>query len=47
MNAIFEFFFCPVHGIFAPANWQFLAPLFADGLMTVRHLWSRVWGMIK
>jgi hypothetical protein len=42
MNAIFEFFICPVHGIFRPDNWSMIAPAFAGAIVAVRHLWSCV-----
>lgn len=27
MNDLYEFFFCPVHGLFRPANWAFILPM--------------------
>jgi len=27
MGGLWEMIFCPIHGVFAPANWQAMLPL--------------------
>lgn len=41
MHTIYEFIFCPVHGIFAPANWVWLAPLFSEGTAIAKAFWHK------
>jgi hypothetical protein len=32
LQAIYEGLFCPIHGLFRPANWIFLGPGMAAGI---------------
>ena len=45
LNNLWEFFFCPQHGIFAPANWQAIAPVIGqlwNQIVTFgRYLWNK------
>lgn len=38
MNDVYEFLFCPVHGIFSVRNWPTLAPIVATGVCYILHL---------
>jgi hypothetical protein len=39
MNDVYEFLFCPVHGIFSARNWPTLAPIMASGVSYVLLCW--------
>jgi hypothetical protein len=39
MNNIYEFLFCPQHGVFAPSNWFALLPMWNYVRDTVVALW--------
>ena len=41
-TAIYEFLFCPQHGLFAPANWVFIIPVLSGAWMFVKRLWSKL-----
>ena len=41
MNEIWEFFFCPVHGILRPQVWQFLPAVAAGATLVVRRIVTR------
>lgn len=47
MQNLFEFFFCPQHGIFAPVNWAWMAPALSSGIITGKAAWSRIVLSIK
>lgn len=38
MNDIYEFLFCPVHGVFSVKNWPTLAPMAVSGAYCILHL---------
>jgi len=37
---MWEFLFCPIHGVFAPANWAFIAPAVA-GVVAFARRWFK------
>lgn len=41
-TAIYEFLFCPQHGLFAPANLAFILPTLSAAGMYVRRIWSKL-----
>jgi hypothetical protein len=47
VREIYEFFFCPVHGIFGANNWPILAPVFAGGAAFLRGYWCRISGLLR
>jgi hypothetical protein len=40
-QAIYEFFFCPIHGILRPMNWPFIIPAISAISLGVKTYWSR------
>jgi hypothetical protein len=47
MNDIFEWFFCPVHGLFRPDNWVFIPLAISGGLYAVKSCWYKVVNKLK
>lgn len=47
MNQIYEFLFCPIHGILRPANWIFIAPGAAGAIGYGRNLWDKLLAGIR
>jgi len=41
-NIIFEFFFCPEHGIFSPKNWVWIAPMVQPMMMKIELFWQKI-----
>ena len=44
---MYEFFLCPVHGVFGAANWPLIAPAIAGVLVVARQVWSCVVGFAR
>jgi len=42
MEQLFDFFFCPIHGIFAPINWAWVGPMLSSSLSYGKVCWSYV-----
>lgn len=39
MNQIWEFFFCPYHGIFRPDNWSMILSSFTQLQIGLENFW--------
>lgn len=47
MNVIWEFFFCPVHGVFGAQNMQIVLPALAGASYAVRGYLCKAIGAIS
>ena len=44
---MYEFLFCPIHGIFGAANWPLVAPMIAGVLAGARWAWYCLVGFVR
>lgn len=44
---MYEFLFCPIHGIFGAANWPMIAPIISHVLVGVRQTWISVVDLVR
>lgn len=42
MNSVYEFFFCPIHGLLRPEMWQFVMPFIIENIGRLRWSISRI-----
>jgi hypothetical protein len=47
VNALYEFLFCPMHGLLRPDNLALLLPGIYGGVAFMKTYWCKLTGMVK